>query len=446
MTGSGKTGLLTVMVEEALRAGVPVLAIDVKGDLPNLLLAFPSFAPSLVAPWATAMAAPSDERSEAQIAAALAEERRRGLEAWRIGEADLAAFHAKTELRVVTPGSTAGEPLHVLSSLERRSPRWDHDPEVARASLSAAVSLVLRLVGRDPDPARSKEHVVLSLLAERRLRAGEPAELGALLADLGEPPIDVVGALPLDKFLPKSERRALAAALNTLLASPTFASWRTGATLDLDAWLAPTPSGKTPAVIVSVAHLDEEERTLVLGVLLEEVLAWVRSQPGTQRLRALVVFDEVYGFLPPHPANPPTKRPLVSLMKQARAFGVGVVVATQNPMDLDYRALGNAGVWCVGRLQTDADCERVVDGMATATDSARGKGSARALAGTVKRLAPRWFVMRDAHAGGAAPVLMQPRWAMSLLRGPMTRGELGRAVRERERAALSAVPAREVAA
>ena len=182
---------------------------------------------------------------------------------------------------------------------------------------------------------------------------------------------------------------------------------------------------KTPAVIVSVAHLDDEERALVLGVLLEEVLTWVRSLPGTQRLRALVVFDEVYGFLPPHPANPPTKRPLVALMKQARAFGVGVVVATQNPMDLDYRALGNAGVWCVGRLQTDADCERVVDGLSAGPG---GREEARALANVVKRLAPRWFVMRDAHAGGRL-VLMQPRWAMSFLRGPMTRTELERAAR-----------------
>jgi hypothetical protein len=422
MTGSGKTGLLTVTVEEALRAGVPVLAIDIKGDLPNLLLSFPSFAPEPLVPWAATMAAPNDARSPTEIAMALAAERKTNLEAWGIGEPELAAFHAGTDVRVITPGSTAGEPLHVLSSLERRSALWDRDPEAARASLSAAVSLVLRLVGRDPDPARSKEHVLLSLLAERRLRAGASAELGALLGDLADPPIDIVGALPIDSFMPKKRRRELAAALNALLASPTFASWRTGATLDLDAWLTPAPGGPTPAVIVSVAHLDDEERSLVLGVLLEEILSWVRSQPGTQRLRALVMLDEVYGFLPPHPANPPTKRPLVSLMKQARAFGVGVVLATQNPMDLDYRALGNAGVWCVGRLQTDADCARVIDGLAP-TDP-------HGLGAIVKQLAPRWFVLRDAAAGGE-PVLLQPRYAMSLLRGPMTRGELIAALRLR---------------
>ena len=231
-------------------------------------------------------------------------------------------------MRVITPGLSAGELLHVLSSLERRSTRWDQDPESARAALSAAVSLLLRLLGRDPDPAKSREHVLLSVLAARRLAAGEGADLPALLQDLAEPPIEQIGALALDEFLPRSERKQLAAALNTLLASPTFASWRQGATLDVGDWFAPK-EGKTPAVVVSVAHLDEDERRLVLGIVLDQMLAWVRSQSGTHHLRALLVFDEVYGFLPPHPQNPPTKRPLVALMKQARAFGVGVVVATQ---------------------------------------------------------------------------------------------------------------------
>jgi DNA helicase HerA-like ATPase len=426
MTGSGKTGLVTVTVEEALRAGVPVLAIDVKGDLPNLLLAFPSFAAEAMVPFVAAGMEPGDDRDPAARAAELAEERRQGLASWDVTETALAAFAASTHVRVITPGSTAGEPLHLLSSLERRSARWDGDPESARAALSAAVSLVLRLVGREADPAKSREHVLLSVLAERRLLAGESAELSLLLHDLAEPPIQEIGALAIDAFLPKSERRALAAAVNTLLASPTFATWRAGVTLDVGEWMAPR-EGKTPAVIVSVAHLDDDERALVLGVRLEEVLSWVRGLPGSQRLKALVVFDEVYGFLPPHPANPPTKRPLVALMKQARAFGVGVMVATQNPMDLDYRALGNAGVWCVGRLQTDADRQRVVEGLAAAAGVA---GNAKELTATIKRLAPRWFVMRDAHQEGA-PELLQPRWAMSWLRGPMTRVELQTALKAR---------------
>jgi hypothetical protein len=420
MTGSGKTGLLMVMVEEALRAGIPVLMIDVKGDLPDLLLAFPTFAPSAFLPWVGDALAPGDPRTPDELAEHLAEERQRGLTAWKIGEAELCAFNQGTAVRVLTPGSTAGEALHVLSSLEQRSARWDEDVEAARSTLAAAVSLVLRLLGRDPDPARSREHVLLSVLAERRLRAGQSAPLGALLEDLSQPPIDKVGALSLDAFLARRERRSLAAALNGLLASPSFESWRTGAPLDVGSWLTPV-DGATPAVIVSVAHLDDEERALVLGVVLEELLAWTRSLGGTQRLRALCLFDEVYGYLPPYPKNPPTKRPLVALMKQARAFGVGIVLATQNPMDLDYRALGNAGTWCIGRLQTDADRARVIDGLSE-SDARLSKTLSR----TVQKLAPRWFVMRDAHAG-PAPFLAQPRWAFSWLRGPMTRVELRKA-------------------
>jgi len=422
MTGSGKTGLVTVLVEEAAKARVPTLVIDVKGDLPNLLLAFPDFAPSRLEPWVEMDREGASAEEVVARARELAEERRTTLGDWSIGEPELAAFAASSEVRVLTPGGSAGEPLHMLSSLERRSARWDSDPEAARDALTAAVSLVLRLLGREHDPAKSREHVLLSVLAERRLAAGQSAELGALMRDVLEPPISEIGALPVNSFIKKTERRALAAAMNSLLASPTFASWRQGATLDVADWLK-VKDGKTPIVIVSVAHLDDEERALVLGVLLEEVLSWVRTLPGSQRLRAMVVFDEVYGFLPPHPANPPTKRPLVALMKQARAFGVGVVVATQNPMDLDYRALSNAGLWCLGRLQTDADRARVLDGLAAARGAGPDLGTTEELRSTLQRLAPRWFVVRNAHAS-CPPIPMQPRCAISLMRGPMTRTEI----------------------
>ena len=422
MTGSGKTGLVTVLVEEALRAGVPVLMLDVKGDLPNLALALPTLSADALAPWVEAAPDDEDGVADAPLVEAAAEARRHGLECWHLGEADLADFAQKTRVRVLTPGADAGELLHLLSSLERRSTLWDTDVERARTSLGATVSLVLRLLGRDAEPGRSREHALLSVLAERRLRAGQTADLGALVADVLEPPIDTIGALPLEAFLSQRARAELAARLNTLLAAPSFQSWRQGVSLDVGAWMTPT-DGKTPATIVSVAHLDEDERTLVLGLLLEEVLTWVRSLPGSGRLRALIVFDEVYGYLPPHPANPPTKRPLVALMKQARAYGVGCVLATQNPMDLDYRALGNAGLWCLGRLQTDADRERVVE----ALGGLRG-AQHDALDRVLRDLAARWFVVRDAQSEAGA-CLLQPRWAMSYLRGPMTRAEIRRATR-----------------
>lgn len=417
MTGSGKTGLVTVLAEEALRTGIPILMIDVKGDLPNLLLSFPTFDAAPLASWVTAG---DEELDPAAAARALAEERAAALQSWQIHGKDLERYHAASKVRVITPGSTAGEPLHVLSGLERPSARWIDDTESARAALAAAVSLVLRLLGRDADPARSREHVLLSVLAERRLRSSDTAELGALLNDLEVPPISEIGALPLNRFSSKNERQNLAAALNGLLASPTFASWREGATLDVENWLTlgNATAPRSPGVIISVAHLDDEERTLVLGVLLEEILTWVRTLPGSRRLRALVLFDEVFGFMPPHPASPATKRPLVALMKQARAFGVGVVVATQNPMDLDYRALSNAGLWCVGRLQTDADRARVIEAMAS-----RDRELERQLSATVKNLDARWFLLRNVHQG-AEPMYFQPRQAVSLLRGPMTRSEL----------------------
>ncbi|HYP99932.1 MAG TPA: helicase HerA-like domain-containing protein [Polyangiaceae bacterium] len=419
MTGSGKTGLVTVMIEEAARAQVPTVIIDVKGDLPNLLLSFPDFDPKRLEPWIELDRDSTDPQALSARAAELADARRAALGEWEIAEPELSAYCAGTAVRVLTPGGSAGEPLHMLSSLERRSPRWDSDPEAARNALTAAVSLVLRLLGREPDPAKSREHVLLSVLAERRLMAGQTAELGALMQDVLAPPISEIGALSVNAFMKANERKNLAAALNSLLAAPSFAGWRQGTTLDVGEWLKPK-GGKAPVVIVSVAHLDDEERALVLGVLLEEVLSWVRTLPGSQRLRALLVFDEVYGFLPPYPANPPTKRPLVSLMKQARAFGVGVIVATQNPMDLDYRALSNAGLSCLGRLQTDADRARVLDGLAAAQGTNGGEDE---LAATLQLLAPRWFVVRNAHAP-SPPILLQPRYAMSLLRGPMTRVEV----------------------
>jgi len=423
MTGSGKTGLLMVLVEEALRAGVPVVMIDIKGDLPNLLLTFPELAGSDFAPWLDPQAARRAGRTVEEAAHELAQGWRDRLAEWNLGPGDVADLRARVALRLLTPGSTTGEPLHVLSFLEHPSPLWQTDVEAARESLSASLSLLLRLVGRDPDPTRSRDHVVLSVFAERRLRAGQTAEVAALLEDVRSPPLDTLGAMPIDEYLPKRERTSLATALNTLLASPTFEAWRSGSPLDIAGWLAPRDDGRTPAVIVSVAHLDDQERALVLGVVLDQMLAWIRTLPGTQQLRALLLLDEVFGFVPPHPANPPTKRPLVSLMKQARAFGVGVLLATQNPMDLDYRALSNAGAWWIGRLQTDADRQRVVEAMASEGGDAGTEPSE--LADVIKRLTPRWFVMRNIHRAPGVS-LLQSRTTLCWLRGPMTRADLRR--------------------
>lgn len=423
MTGSGKTGLLFVMVEEALRSGVPVLMIDLKGDLPNLTLCFDEPGPAPFMPWAQSMRSAQDKRSVEEVAIDLAEQRRAGMHSWGVSYEDLKAYNQGVDFRVLTPGSNAGEFVHLLSELERPSERWQSDRESAQQSLSDALSLLLRLVGRDADPARSREHVLLSVLAERRLSAHQPADLSALIQDVLDPPVAQLGALTLDEFISATQRGALAAALNALLVAPTFSSWRQGTSLDVGSWLT-SRDGRTPAVVFSVAHLEGQERTLVLSLLLDEVLSWVRTLTGTQQLRALVVIDEVFGLLPPHPSNPPTKGAIVQLMKQARAYGVSMVLATQNPMDLDYRALSNAGLWCIGRLQTDADRDRVIDGLALGN---AGSGATKELNRVVKQLAKRWFVWRNVHDDQGVR-LMQPRWAYSFMRGPMTREEIKRAL------------------
>jgi hypothetical protein len=398
MTGSGKTGLVTVLVEEALRASIPTLVIDVKGDLPNLLLAFPTFDPGVVRPWVEAAAGGKENLDEAAVR--LAAERERGLAGFSIGVPELSQYRQSTHVRVITPGADAGDSCTCC----RRSsggPRAGTPMSTARGRaqrhhLTSSCGCSVD----DPD-AQPRARVAIG---DRRAtaEAGLTAEIGALLPEIVEPPFD-------GSARSRSTRSRASVPEDRqpqILASPSFAAWRQGATLDVGEWMKPV-DGKTPATIISVAHLDDDERALVLGVVLEEVLSWVRGLPGSQQLRALIVFDETYGFLPPHPASPPTKRPLVALMKQARAYGVGVVIATQNPMDLDYRALSNAGLWCLGRLQTDADRERVLDGLSNRRAGAHGRGAEQG----VKRLAPRWFVVR---ARGRA---IQPGGS---LRGPMT--------------------------
>jgi hypothetical protein len=421
MTGSGKSGYLFVMAEAALLAGIPTVMIDVKGDLPNLLLNFPSFEPRVLIPWLDSEGLGAD--AIAELALKTAQTREENLKKWGFGLEDLTRYSAQTHVRVITPGSIMGEPLHILSSLERRNPLWDTDPDAAAASLSAAVSLVLRLVGRNPDPAKSRDHVMLSILARLHHQKGEPADLGVLLADLATPPLERVGAQSVEEFMDAGDRSALAAALNTLLAAPSFANWRTGASLNPGDWLA-SKEGRTPAVVISVAHLDDEERMLVLGVIFEEILSYTRSLSGTNRLRALFMVDECVGMLPPHPGNPATKRPIVNLMKQGRAFGVGLIVATQNPMDLDYRALSNAGFWAVGRLQTDADRERIVESL---TNIHEAGCTPKELDARIRKLNPRWFLTRNVHQSPSV-TLVQPRWALSYMRGPMTLGDIKRAL------------------
>jgi hypothetical protein len=372
--------------------GVPVLMIDVKGDLPNLLLSFPSFQPELFVPWTEGFGIAEEAEVRAR-AAVLAAEREKQLASWQLTLPDVAGFAAHTHVRVLTPGSSAGEPLHMLSSLERRSVAWDSDVESAGGAGRAAPGG--GAIGR---AGRAAARLGRATAGAHRRAGGECVPVAEGAATAGSRPEHAAGLAHVCQLANGRVARRPRVAHPAREAPPT--------------------------VIVSVAHLDDEERNLVLGVLLEEVLAHTRSLPGSRELRALVVFDEVYGLLPPHPANPPSKRPTVALMKQGRAFGVCVLVATQNPMDLDYRALSNAGFWAVGRLQTDADRARVVESLAHAEDAGCSPAQLGAL---LRRLAPRWFLVRDVHASTRL-ALLRPRWALSYLRGPMTQSELRRAL------------------
>ncbi|HWP66222.1 MAG TPA: DUF87 domain-containing protein [Candidatus Limnocylindria bacterium] len=417
MTGSGKTGLCIALLEEAALDGIPVIAIDPKGDLGSLALTFPALRPDDFRPFVDPQEAARRGLDVDAFAAETAARWRDGLAAWNQTPERIAALRAAAEVVLYTPGSDAGVPLGVLRSLAAPRASALAEGEALRDHVEACVSALLALVGVAADPVRSREHIVLSLIVERAWRAGRDLDLAGLIGELQRPGIATVGVVDLETFFPAADRFALAMQLNALLASPSFAAWLGGAPLDAASLLVGL-GGRPRVSVVSIAHLSDRERMFVVTALLGEVLAWVRSQPGTSSLRAILYMDEVFGYLPPT-AEPPSKRPLLTLLKQARASGLGVVLATQNPVDLDYKALSNAGTWFIGRLQTERDRDRLLDGLA-------GTGTLRAdrarLDTQLAQLEKRVFLLHDVHED--APVLFQSRWAMSYLRGPLSLAEL----------------------
>ena len=426
MTGSGKTGLGIVLLEEALSAGVPVLALDPKGDLGNLLLTFPDLAPADFAPWVEESQARDAGLPVEEHAARVAAEWREGLAASGIDPERIRALRESSELTIYTPGSTAGTPLNLVGSLAAAPLSWETDAETLRDQIEAAVSGVLGLVGIPADPLGSREHVLLANLVERAWRAGTDLDLAALIGQVQSPPLRKLGVFDVDTFFPQKERTALALRLNALAASPSFAAWSKGEPLDPERLVG--GGERTNAAIVHLAHLSEPERQFVVTLLLSKVVTWMRRLPGTGELRTLVYMDEVAGYAPPT-AAPPTKKPILTLLKQARAYGVGAVLATQNPVDLDYKAMANAGTWFVGRLQTERDKQRVVEGLR----SAAGGTEVAALDAAIGGLAKRQFLVVSAHE--PEPALFTTRWAMSYLRGPLTKDEVARLAGSRERAA-----------
>jgi DNA helicase HerA-like ATPase len=419
MTGSGKTGLGIGLLEEAAIDGIPAIAIDPKGDLGNLLLTFPELRPADFRPWVDEGEATRAGQS-ADAAAATAATWRNGLAEWGQDGTRIARLRSAAEAAIYTPGSTAGRSISVLRSLAAPAAAVQGDGEASRERVGAAVSGLLALLGIEADPLRSREHILLATLVDRAWQAGRDVDLPGLIRDIQKPPVERIGVVDLESFFPQKDRFELAMRLNNLLASPGFAAWLEGDPLDIGGLLH-TADGRPRLSILSIAHLSDAERTFFVTLLLGELVAWMRAQPGTSSLRAILYMDEVFGYLPPT-ANPPTKTPLLTLLKQARAFGLGVVLATQNPVDLDYKALTNAGTWLVGRLQAERDKARLLDGLEGASAAAghaldRGKTDA-----ILSALPKRVFLMHNVHED--VPVVMQTRWTLSYLAGPLTREQI----------------------
>ena len=418
MTGSGKTGLCLALIEEAAIDGVPVIAIDPKGDLGNLLLTFPRLAQDDFRPWIDEDEARRAQLSPDAFAAQEATRWKEGLADWGQDGARIERLRRAAGFAIYTPGSRAGTPVSILSSFAAPAPALRGEAEVLAERASSTATSVLSLAGVDAAP-RTREHTLLSTLLTAAWREGRDLDLASLIQQMQSPPFQKVGVVDLESFFPSRERFDLAMRLNGLLAAPGFEQWLEGAPLD-PASLLYTADGRPRVAIFSIAHLGDAERMFFVSLLLNQIVAWMRAQSGTSSLRAVIYMDEIMGFFPPV-ANPPSKPPLLTLLKQGRAFGLGVVLATQNPVDLDYKGLANTGTWFLGRLQTERDKARVLDGLEGAAAGTLARADADRI---LSALGKRVFLLHDVHA--SAPVVFQTRWTMSYLRGPLSRDQIRR--------------------
>ena len=438
MTGSGKTGLAITLLEEALIDRIPVIAIDPKGDLPNLLLTFPQLQAGDFRPWINEQDALYAGLSPDQFAAKQAALWREGLANWDQDAERIARLKTGADFTVYTPGSSSGTPVSVLRNFAPPAADIMAEKDLLRERIQSTVTALLALLGIEADPITSREHILLSNIIESTWAAGKGLDLAGMIRAVQTPPFERIGIMDLEAFYPPRDRFELAMRLNNLLAAPGFEAWMEGEPINVGRLLY-SDQGRPRASIFSISHLADSERMFFVSVLLNEILAWMRTQPGTTSLRAVLYMDEIFGYFPPV-KNPPSKAPLLTLLKQARAFGLGIVLATQNPVDLDYKGLSNTGSWFIGRLQTERDKTRVLEGLEGA---AAGTGFNRAgmeeiLAGLGRRV----FLLNNVHEN--RPVTFQTRWALSYLRGPMTREQIKKLTAESNtRDAQAAAPAPE---
>ncbi len=428
MTGSGKTGLGITLLEEAAIDGIPALIIDPKGDMGNLMLNFPQLQAEDFRNWVGQDEATRKGMTLDEFAAEQAALWQSGLSDWNQSPERMRRLRDAAEVAIYTPGSDAGLPLTVLKSLNAPPAEVIQNLDAMRERVSAAASGLLTLLGIDADPIRSREHILISNILDRAWRAGRNLDMPALIYEIQSPPFQKIGIMDIDQIFPPEERMDLAMTLNNILASPGFSGWMQGEPLNIQRLLY-TPEGKPRLAVLSIAHLTDQERMFFVTILLNELISWMRTQPGTSSLRALLYMDEVFGYLPPT-ANPPSKTPLLTLLKQARAFGLGLVLSTQNPVDLDYKALSNAGTWFLGRLQTERDKLRVLDGLEGASASTGMAFDRDRMEQILSGISSRIFLMNNVHED--EPILFHTRWALSYLSGPMTREQIARLMKDRK--------------
>lgn len=420
MTGSGKTGLCLALLEEAAVDGIPVIAIDPKGDIANFLLTFPELKGEAFEPWVNEEDARKKSQTTTEYAASQAELWKKGLGDWGQTEDRIKKMRENTDITIFTPGSSAGIPVSIVASLAAPAAEVLEDSEVFTERVESCVSSLLSLAGVEGDAMQSPQHILVANIFTACWQKGQDVTLEGLVKMVQNPPFKKVGVVGLDEFLNDKKRSELAMKLNNLIASPSFASWLEGVPLDI-AQMLYTKDGKPRVSIFSIAHLSDEQRMFFVSLLLNQLLSWMRAQSGTTSLRAMFYMDEIYGYLPPT-AVPPSKKPMMILLKQARAFGLGMLLATQNPVDLDYKALSNIGTWWLGRLQTERDKMRVLDGLEGAASSQNAKFDRKEIENMLSQLGNRVFLMNNVHEDH--PAIFQVRWTMSYLRGPLSRAQI----------------------
>ncbi len=427
MTGSGKTGLGVGIIEEAAIDNIPSIIIDPKGDMGNLCLTDPEFSPKSFEPWVSDEAQ-NKEQDISSYAEKIASMWQNGVESAHQDKDRVERF-TQVEKTIYTPGSSAGVSVNVLSSLDVPPSQIMEDSDSFSSYINSTVSSLLSLIGFKGDPTNSKQFILLAQIITASWLKNKNLSLTDLISQIIQPPFKSIGVLPLEDYFPLkgafNNRFKFATDFNSVIASPTFKVWLEGENLDIQRILY-DQQGKAKVAIFSISHLNDDERMFFVTLLLNKVIAWMRQQSGTSALKALLYMDEIYGYFPPV-KKPPSKEPMLLLLKQARAYGIGIVLSTQNPADLDYKGLSNMGTWFIGRLQTKQDIARVIDGLDGKVGANYNKEEIKALLSNLKK---RTFFLKSAHLDNIR--LFSTRWVMSYLKGPLKKDEISHLMSEQK--------------